>query len=105
MVGEHSDEPRTSCVAVVVGRAVRGSAAENGSATRIAHPRDIDVLAIYGDVGAVSALRAMNDWGDFEPPIDIIAMTAEEEAGNKFITGTNATLIFGEKRLRPVICR
>lgn len=61
-----------------------------GSALRNATPRDIDVLLVYANYEDVASIKSAGWWGDEKPPIDLIAMTQEEERGYDFIAGTMA---------------
>jgi hypothetical protein len=59
-----------------------------GSALRRDDPGDLDVLLVYEDRQSVVALRAMQLWGEFSPPCDIIAMTPRELEGYDFHPGS-----------------
>ncbi|SES43484.1 hypothetical protein SAMN04488000_13160 [Lentzea albida] len=61
-----------------------------GSALRSDRPNDLDVLIIYQDRAGVDELRSAAWWEISFPPLDIIAMTEDEERHYGFITGTNA---------------
>lgn len=65
-----------------------------GSALTSAAPRDIDVLVIYEDRADVVAIRAVRKWNHFDPPLHIIAMTAEEEHFHQFIAQTASVRIY-----------
>jgi len=58
-------------------------------------PNDLDVLIIYKNRCDVVALRDMGLWEVSAPPVDIIAMTPDEENHYQFIKITNA------QRLHP----
>lgn len=60
-----------------------------GSALDSPDPADLDVLIVYKNRKNVVALKAERRWGDFEPPLHIIAMTEGEEEFYDFkaITG------------------
>lgn len=60
-----------------------------GSALESASPRDLDVLAIYEDRGDIATLRRVSAEDDV-PPIDLIAMSVEEERDYTFIEVTRA---------------
>lgn len=61
-----------------------------GSALKSSSPSDLDVLVVYRDRADIVALREADWWIEFEPPLDIIAMTPEEESHYEFVAGTNA---------------
>lgn len=61
-----------------------------GSALSSAMPADLDVLIRYGDRADVVALRDTQWWEDYDPPLDIIAMTPAEEHHYQFIATTGA---------------
>jgi hypothetical protein len=61
-----------------------------GSALDSPSPTDLDVLVIYENRINVVMLRAARRWGDFDPPLHIIAMTAEEEGFYDFKAVTGA---------------
>lgn len=61
-----------------------------GSALRRDDPKDLDVLLVYEDRQSVVALRAMQLWGEFSPPCDIIAMTPRELEEYDFVATTQA---------------
>ncbi len=56
-----------------------------GSALTNRSPRDLDLLVIYAERDTVLALRSQHWWADFDPPLDIIAMTDDEERHYQFI--------------------
>jgi predicted nucleotidyltransferase len=64
-----------------------------GSALDSPNPTDLDVLVIYEDRISVVRLKAARRWGDFDPPLHIIAMTAEEEEFYDFKAVTGAARI------------
>lgn len=61
-----------------------------GSALTSDTPSDLDVLLVYEDRADVVAVRAARWWADFDPPLTIIAMTADEERHYGFIGATAA---------------
>lgn len=61
-----------------------------GSALTSSTPNDLDVLVMYDDRRAVIQLRTQDWWWDFVPPLDIIAMTADEESNYQFIAECRA---------------
>lgn len=61
-----------------------------GSALDSLNPADIDILVMYENRNNVVALKTARRWGDFDPPLHIIAMTAEEEQFYDFKVGTGA---------------
>lgn len=61
-----------------------------GSALTSAAPADLDVLVMYESRSDVIALREAEWWGEFEPPLHIIAMTEQEEHHYQFIAATGA---------------
>ncbi|WP_315105398.1 hypothetical protein [uncultured Microbacterium sp.] len=61
-----------------------------GSALRVEDPRDIDVLIIYTDAGALRRLVATEYWELNTPPIDLIAMMPDEVAELQFLNVTLA---------------
>lgn len=61
-----------------------------GSALTSGAPSDIDILLMYKDRADVLALREARWWADCEPPLHIIAMTADEERHYRFIAVTGA---------------
>lgn len=61
-----------------------------GSALTSRRPADLDVLLIYRDLADVAAIRSAHPWEDELPPINIIAMTTQEENDYSFIRGTGA---------------
>ncbi len=64
-----------------------------GSALRSDQPNDLDVLIIYHDRAEVDELRNMGWWEISVPPLDIIAMTPDEEEHYGFITETGAVCL------------
>lgn len=61
-----------------------------GSALRRPDPRDLDVLAVYGDRESVVQLRCKHAWEECSPPIDLIAMTFREVVEYDFLAVTGA---------------
>ncbi|WP_203816604.1 hypothetical protein [Paractinoplanes ferrugineus] len=61
-----------------------------GSALVSPIPKDIDVLLMYSNRDDIKALREADYWGDYVPPIHIIAMTHSEEMHYRFKTVTRA---------------
>ncbi|MER8116485.1 nucleotidyltransferase domain-containing protein [Streptomyces sp. NPDC094031] len=61
-----------------------------GSMLRSEQPRDLDVLIIYGCREDVTSIRKMGYWELSLPPVEIIAMTRDEESHYDFINITNA---------------
>lgn len=61
-----------------------------GSALSNETPRDIDLLLIYDRLVDAQEVRMADWWEDYEPPIDLISMTMEEEAEYRFIEVTRA---------------
>lgn len=61
-----------------------------GSALTVDAPADLDVLLVYSDLTDVAAVRSAGWWIDTEPPIDLLAMTHEEEREYSFIENTRA---------------
>jgi hypothetical protein len=53
-------------------------------------PRDLDVLIVYKSRADVVALREMGLWEVTVPPVDVIAMTSDEEDHYRFIEITGA---------------
>lgn len=66
-----------------------------GSMLRSERPRDLDILIIYNRQQDVAAIRTMGLWELSLPPVEIIAMTRDEESHYDFIGIANA------KRLMP----
>jgi len=64
-----------------------------GSALTNSTPNDLDVLVMYSDRHTVLELRAQRRWSDLDPPLDIIAMTTDEERHYRFIAGCSAVEI------------
>lgn len=58
-------------------------------------PSDLDVLIIYKNRDDLMTLRDMGLWEVTLPPVDIIAMTSDEESHYQFIKVTDA------QRLHP----
>lgn len=56
-----------------------------GSALTNRTPRDLDLLVIYTKRETVLTLRRQRWWADLDPPLDIIAMTDDEERHYRFI--------------------
>lgn len=65
-----------------------------GSALRSASPSDLDVLLLYRNREDVVAIRTAQWWHHFEPPLHIVAMTAEEERHYSFIAITKAARLY-----------
>jgi hypothetical protein len=61
-----------------------------GSALRSRSPRDLDVLIVYSFREDVATIRDARRWSDEQPPIEIIAMTIDEEQDYSFISGVGA---------------
>ena len=61
-----------------------------GSMLRSGQPRDLDVLIIYRRREDVAGIRKMGFWELSLPPVEIIAMTRDEESHYDFIKITNA---------------
>ncbi len=61
-----------------------------GSALRSSSPADLDVLVIYVRREDVMSLKNAKRWGDFDPPLHLIAMTASEERFYRFKAATCA---------------
>lgn len=61
-----------------------------GSALSTDNPHDLDLLLIYEDLDDAKFIRSCDWWEDYDPPIDLIAMTPEEEAEYRFIKVTRA---------------
>lgn len=61
-----------------------------GSALTSEAPSDLDVLLVYEDRADVVAVRSAQWWADCDPPLTIIAMTADEEREYGFIAATAA---------------
>lgn len=64
-----------------------------GSMLRSKRPSDLDVLIIYEARSDLAALRDMVLWEVTVPPVDIIAMTPDEEKHYQFIKITGAQLL------------
>jgi hypothetical protein len=62
-----------------------------GSALDSPNPADLDVLVLYQNRVDVMGLKAARGWGQFDPPLHIIAMTAGEEEFYDFKAVTGAT--------------
>ncbi|GAA1156442.1 hypothetical protein F6W69_02770 [Microbacterium oxydans] len=71
-----------------------------GSALRVEDPRDIDVLIIYTDAGALRRLVAADYWELSTPPIDLIAMMPDEVAELQFLHVTLAERVSSAEPLR-----
>ncbi|RKT78674.1 hypothetical protein DFJ68_2123 [Terracoccus luteus] len=61
-----------------------------GSVLTSLTPADLDVLLLYQDPADIKAIRSVRAWDDESPPINIIAMTPQEESDYAFIRGTRA---------------
>jgi predicted nucleotidyltransferase len=61
-----------------------------GSAIRSDSPNDLDILIIYSERAEVVALRRTSLWEVMVPPVEIIAMTRDEEREYDFIAITRA---------------
>jgi len=61
-----------------------------GSALTSDDPSDLDVLLVYEDRADVVAVRKAQWWAECDPPLRIIAMTADEERHYGFIAVTAA---------------
>jgi predicted nucleotidyltransferase len=61
-----------------------------GSMLRSERPRDLDVLIVYSCRDDVADIRRMGLWELSLPPVEIIAMTHDEESHYDFIKITNA---------------
>jgi predicted nucleotidyltransferase len=61
-----------------------------GSMLRSSEPHDLDVLIIYDDANDVVAMRERQLWEVTLPPVDIIAMTRDEEIHYDFVEVTRA---------------
>lgn len=61
-----------------------------GSALTSPTPADLDVLLVYRDLVDIEAIRAAHVWEEAIPPINIIAMTVQEESDYAFIRGAQA---------------
>lgn len=66
-----------------------------GSMLRSEQPRDLDVLIIYACRQDVASIRNMGYWELSFPPVEIIAMTRDEESHYDFIKITNARRLIG----------
>lgn len=64
-----------------------------GSALTSHTPADLDVLLVYHDLADIEAIRAAHAWTKGIPPINIIAMTVQEESDYAFIRGARARRI------------
>lgn len=64
-----------------------------GSALTKHTPADLDVLLVYLDLADIEAIRAAHAWEQESPPVNIIAMTAQEETDYAFICGVDARRI------------
>ena len=54
------------------------------------HPNDLDVLIIYTRLEDVISIQGMGLWEVVRPPVEIIAMTHDEEIHYDFIKVTGA---------------
>jgi hypothetical protein len=61
-----------------------------GSALTSHTPADLDVLLVYRDPADIEAIRSAHAWAEEIPPINIIAMTVQEESDYAFIRGVHA---------------
>jgi hypothetical protein len=61
-----------------------------GSMLQSEEPRDLDVLVIYDDLNDIVAVRKMHLWEVTLPPVEIIAMTRDEQTHYRFIEETGA---------------
>lgn len=61
-----------------------------GSMLQSDRPHDLDVLIIYNHRADLVALRDMGLWEVTAPPVEIIAMTPDEEHHYQFIKVTGA---------------
>ncbi|GAA3028630.1 nucleotidyltransferase domain-containing protein [Actinokineospora globicatena] len=62
-----------------------------GSAlTATEHPDDLDILVIYRDARHVDHLRQLLYTADLDLPLDLVALTPEEETHYRFIARTGA---------------
>lgn len=61
-----------------------------GSALTSHRPADLDVLLVYCDLDDIEAIRSAHAWAEEIPPINIIAMTAQEESDYAFVRGVHA---------------
>lgn len=64
-----------------------------GSALTSHAPADLDVLLVYRDLADIEAIRASHAWAEEVPPINLIAMTVQEESDYAFIHGAHARRI------------
>jgi hypothetical protein len=62
-----------------------------GSALYSPDPADLDVLVVYKNRANIVALRSVRHWRHLDPPLHIIAMTADEERFYDFKAVTGAT--------------
>lgn len=58
-----------------------------GSALRSSCPRDLDVLVLYSERDQLLELRSRLCWETADPPIDLIAMTVDEDEELAFSAG------------------
>lgn len=65
-----------------------------GSMLRSGTPNDLDVLIVYIDRADVVALREMGMWEVNFPPVDMIAMTPDEEHYYQFVRMTGAIRLY-----------
>ena len=68
-------------------------------------PSDLDVLIIYEVRSDLTALRDMVLWEVTVPPVDIIAMTPDEEKHYQFIKITGAQLLHKRRTHRSLARR
>jgi len=61
-----------------------------GSSLATAKPRDLDVLLICDDRVTSRIIRRAEWWSHFDPPVDLLIMTAAEERHYSFIASTSA---------------
>jgi hypothetical protein len=64
-----------------------------GSALRSATLRDLSVLLLYSDRSDVLTVRNADWWSDYDPPLDMIAVTGAEEEHYNFITSCGAVCL------------
>lgn len=64
-----------------------------GSVLTSQTPADLDVLLVYRDLADIEAIRAAHAWAEEIPPINIIAVTVQEESDYAFIRGAHARRI------------
>lgn len=61
-----------------------------GSALCDDQPADLDVLLVYTDLADIASIRMSRKWEEHEPPVDITAMTPDEEHHYRFVETTGA---------------